>query len=177
MTQEWKERLEEACHEYTPPAPRSYVSTRDLTAALAHIEEQDKLLAECEEALQKIYDWRTTSEHSDYGAGYDNAVDEIGESISAPPLPSQTAGERGMSGEVINLNEHRPMDAMFSVMVYRRPDGVIYANIDWASEQFLNETGPDVSSRFMVAADMLDTAPEWLRKSAAETKENTSDGR
>lgn len=56
-----------------PPNERTMtVKVEDLRALLSAYEELGKV-------LEEIANWNSTYEHSDYGAGYDTAVDEISE--------------------------------------------------------------------------------------------------
>ena len=67
--------------------------------------------------------------------------------------------------EIVNLSEHRPMQPLFAVQVYRRHDGSLFSSIITADTRWLEETSDlGAKERVLLAAQMLETAPACLRE-------------
>lgn len=60
-----------------------HVRVTDLIALLAMVEEQEALLDEAAGVLQEIANWKRVHEHTEFGAGYNVAAEDIGEAARA----------------------------------------------------------------------------------------------
>ena len=60
--------------------------------------------------------------------------------------------------KVAHLDDHRPMEAIYELTVYRAADGSLSATPVWASDEWLDNNGTTPSERVNVMSYRLKTA-------------------
>ncbi len=76
-----------------------------------------------------------------------------------------------MSAQIVQLDEHRPMQFLFSVAVYRLHDGSPFAALSSANVEWVDATGSSAAERMQIAADLLREAIPHIERQARELAE------
>lgn len=70
--------------------------------------------------------------------------------------------------DVVDLDEHRPMKPLYSLLVYKRANGSLFAQVDWANPDWVDANGDSVSERFEIIASDLPKMAASLHECALE---------